>query len=151
MDTQKVLNIIDATPLVSVDLIIENRLKQILLGKRVNRPAQGYWFVPGGRILKNETIKDAIKRISTREIGIDLADHNPALLGAGEHIYEDNFLNEPGINTHYVVLAFVIEVESDIEVTPDEQHDEMKWWNKEDLLADATVHPNTREYFESWD
>ena len=65
MDTQKVLNIIDATPLVSVDLIIENRLKQILLGKRVNRPAQGYWFVPGGRILKNETIKDAIKRIST--------------------------------------------------------------------------------------
>jgi len=147
MDTKNVLNIIDSTSLVSVDLIIENRNKEILLGKRVNRPAQGYWFVPGGRILKNETIKDAIKRVSTTETGVDLSDHDPRLLGASEHIYEDNFLNEPGINTHYVVLAFVIELDSDIDVTPDEQHAEMKWWKKEDLLADETVHPNTREYF----
>ena len=147
MDTNNALAIINATPLVAVDLIIENRNKEILLGKRVNRPAQGYWFVPGGRILKNETIKYAIKRISTREIGVDLADHHPSLLCAGEHIYEDNFLNEPGINTHYVVLAFVIEVESNIDIRHDEQHTAMKWWNKEDLLADESVHPNTQDYF----
>ena len=53
MDTNNALAIINATPLVAVDLIIENRNKEILLGKRVNRPAQGYWFVPGGRILNN--------------------------------------------------------------------------------------------------
>jgi len=149
MDIDNTLAIIDATPLVSIDLIIENRNKEILLGKRVNRPAQDCWFVPGGRILKNETIKDAIKRISTREIGVDLADHNPALLGASEHMYADNFLNEPGINTHYVVLVFVIELESEIMATADDQHSEMKWWNKEDLLADESVHINTRDYFKS--
>jgi len=147
MDTKQALNIINSTPLVSVDLIIENPDKEILLGKRVNRPAQGFWFVPGGRILKNETIKDAIKRVSLAEIGIDLSDHNPGLLGASEHIYDDNFLNESGINTHYVVLAFVIELETEITVTPDDQHSEMKWWTVEDLLSDKAVHPNTQAYF----
>jgi len=72
MDKKQILNIIDSTPLVSVDLIIENPNKEILLGKRNNRPAQGFWFVPGGRIDKNEEIAGAIKRISTKEIGQDL-------------------------------------------------------------------------------
>ena len=58
------LNIIDKTPLVSIDLIIENPQGKILLGKRCNKPAQGYWFVPGGRIQKNETLEQAIRRIS---------------------------------------------------------------------------------------
>ena len=147
MDKQQVLNIIDSAPLVSVDLVIVNHHKKILLGKRVNRPAQGYWFVPCGRIRKNETIKDAIKRISTTEIGVDLSDHDPGLLGASEHIYEDNFFNEPGINTHYVVLAFMIELETDITVTPDEQHSEMKWWTVDNLLVNDDVHPNTKIYF----
>ena len=34
--------IIDNTPLVSVDLIVKHEGK-VLLGKRVNKPAQGYW------------------------------------------------------------------------------------------------------------
>ena len=146
-NTRQILDIIDSTPLVSVDLIIENPKKEILLGKRVNKPAQGFWFVPGGRIRKNETIKDAIKRVSEAELGVDLSDHDPGLLGAGEHIYDDNFLNQPGINTHYVVLAFVIELETEITVTPDDQHSEMKWWTVEDLLSDKGVHPNTQAYF----
>ena len=146
-DTKKILDIIDSAPLVSVDLIIENPNKEILLGKRVNRPAQGYWFVPSGRIHKNETIKDAIKRISITEIGVDLSDHDPGLLGASEHMYDDNFLNEPDINTHYVVLAFVIEPPTEITVTPDDQHSEMKLWTVEKLISDNTVHPNTKNYF----
>ena len=89
-DNKKQFNIIDSTPLVSVDLIIKNPNKEILLGKRVNRPAQGYWFVPGGRILKNEKILDALKRVSKTEIGYDLSNHNPKLLGAYDHICRQN-------------------------------------------------------------
>ncbi len=44
--------IVANTPLISIDLIIQNSQKKILLGKRINRPAQGYWFVPGGRVRK---------------------------------------------------------------------------------------------------
>ena len=45
--------VVESTPLVSIDLVVRAPDKKILLGKRVNRPAQGYWFVPGGRILKD--------------------------------------------------------------------------------------------------
>ncbi len=38
--------IVESTPLVAIDLVVRAPDKKILLGKRVNRPAQGYWFVP---------------------------------------------------------------------------------------------------------
>ena len=68
-DDKLSLRIIEFVPLVSIDLILKDRQGQVLLGKRANRPARGYWFVPGGRIRKNEKIADAISRISRSELG----------------------------------------------------------------------------------
>ena len=146
-DKKNILDIIKAAPLVSVDLVIKSPAEEVLLGKRVNHPAKGFWFVPGGIIVKNETINHAMKRISEREVGKDLSANAPHLLGVYEHIYEDNFLNVAGINTHYVVLAFVISLKSEIEVKPDEQHSDLKWWKIDQLVEEATVHPNTKAYF----
>lgn len=42
------LSVVSRTPLISVDLILRSRANKILLGRRNNRPAQGFWFVPGG-------------------------------------------------------------------------------------------------------
>jgi colanic acid biosynthesis protein WcaH len=147
IDKKHVLEIIEATPLVSIDLVIRNPSNKVLLGKRNNRPAMGYWFVPGGRIFKNETINQALKRISEVELGQDLSIKAPSLFGAYDHIYEDNFLNVKGINTHYVVLAFGIALQQEIEVKSDEQHTELKWWEIDKLLQDQTVHQNTKVYF----
>ena len=147
IDKKHVLKIIEATPLVSIDLVIRNPSNKVLLGKRNNRPAMGYWFVPGGRIFKNETINQALKRISEVELGQDLSTKARSLLGAYDHIYEDNFLNVKGINTHYVVLAFVIALQQEIEVKSDEQHTELKWWEVDKLLQDQSVHQNTKVYF----
>ncbi|WP_259346526.1 NUDIX domain-containing protein [Vibrio rotiferianus] len=52
-----------STPLVSIDLVIENAQGQTLLWLHNNRPAQGFWFVPGGRVLKGESLKDAFLRL----------------------------------------------------------------------------------------
>lgn len=144
---KQILEIIKATPLVSIDLVVRNPKKEVLLGKRVNSPAKGYWFVPGGRILKNETINQALRRISEREVGRDLSTETPHLLGAYEHIYEDNFLNVTGVNTHYVVLAFVITLQQEIKVKPDDQHSDLQWWEIDKLLEDRTVHQYTKAYF----
>jgi colanic acid biosynthesis protein WcaH len=147
MEENKILEIIDSTPLVSIDLIIRNPSHKVLLGKRINRPAKGYWFVPGGRILKNETINQALQRISEKEVGLNLLTKAPRLLGAYDHIYDDNFLNINGINTHYVVLAFTITLQKEIEVKPDDQHSDLKWWEIDKLLGKSTVHQNTKVYF----
>ena len=147
MEDKHILEIIKATPLVAIDLIIRNPSEKVLLGKRINRPAKGYWFVPGGRIIKNETICHALKRISKAEVGLDLSTEIHNLFGVYEHIYEDNFFNVKGINTHYVVLAFAIQLQQDIEVKPDEQHSALEWWGIDKLLEDPTVHNNTKVYF----
>ena len=71
-------------PLISVDLVLVRDGREVLLGLRTNRPAQGSWFVPGGRILKNERRADALTRVAARELGIPdihaLAQH---LIGQG--------------------------------------------------------------------
>ena len=144
---EEFLRIVEATPLVSIDLIVRNEAGEVLLGKRVNRPAQGFWFVPGGRIRKNERVRDAFERISEFELGIRLKMDAARLLGVYDHIYEDNFFGKPGVNTHYVVLGFACELASGQSVTPDPQHEALDWW-KVDVLRDSKeVHPNTKAYF----
>lgn len=148
IDDSQFLKVIEAAPLVSIDLIIENNEAGILLGKRLNRPAQDYWFVPGGRIQKNEKIAEAFTRISQTELGITLSVNDAQLLGAYNHIYDDNYLGEEGINTHYVVLGYKIKWPNDLEIQPDDQHSELKWWSIRELLDNTDVHPNTKAYFE---
>jgi colanic acid biosynthesis protein WcaH len=63
--------IIDSIPLVSIDILLK-RGNKILLGRRLNSPAQGYFFSVGGRIKKDETINQALARIAKTELGIEL-------------------------------------------------------------------------------
>ena len=55
--------IVASTPLISIDLKVRDHQNNVLLGKRVNRPAQGCWFVHGGRVLKDESIEQAFIRL----------------------------------------------------------------------------------------
>jgi colanic acid biosynthesis protein WcaH len=145
LDAQTFRGVVNATPLVSIDLAIRNDLHQVLLGKRSNRPAEGFWFVPGGRIRKNERVAEALLRISTAEIGVAIKE--AALLGVFDHIYDDNFAGEPGINTHYVVIAFEHRLPQNCHVSPDAQHSELRWWDVPSLLESPEVHENTKAYF----
>lgn len=90
---EEFINIIKLTPLISIDFIVKNKRNEILLGKRVNSPARGYYFVPGGRILKDETINDAFLRLSLTELGISIPKDLWNFHGVYEHFYEDNKLS----------------------------------------------------------
>ena len=144
---EKFLQIIDSAPLVSIDLIIEDEQGQVLLGKRTNRPAQNYWFVPGGRIRKNEKLAEAILRISSNELGVEIRMSDAILLGAFDHFYTDNFAGIAETDTHYVALAYKAKIKHDFCFRTDNQHSEMKWWRKDNLLNNPAVHQNTKTYF----
>jgi len=147
MDDNKFLEIIDATPLVSIDIILRNSEGKILLGRRENKPAQGSWFVPGGRIRKNESLNDAMARISNTELGVGLELGTAKLIGAFDHIYEDNFTGQGNIGTHYVALGYELKLLGDPEIKGDTQHKAMKWWDLNNLLGSSEVHENTKAYF----
>ena len=97
LDTFK--TIIKNTPLVSIDLIVYNKEGQVLLGLRKNRPAQGYWFVPGGRILKDESMANAFKRLTINELGAEFSLEQDEFIGPFEHFYTNNVSSEY-FNTH---------------------------------------------------
>ncbi|CAN7745666.1 GDP-mannose mannosyl hydrolase [Cupriavidus necator] len=141
------LSVIHAALLVAIDLVVSEPGGRILLGRRKNRPAQGTWFVPGGRIRKDEHLDDAFQRIAADELGLDLRRRAARMLGAFEHFYPDNFAGAPGIGTHYVVLAYEVQVPSMALAAPQEQHNAYRWMTPAEILRNDDVHENTRAYF----
>ena len=145
---EQFLQTIDATPLVAIDLIVPNENGGYLLGHRVNKPAQGFWFVPGGHIRKNERLDEAFRRIARDELGhtgVERADAD--LVGVYEHLYDDNVSGHPGISTHYVVLGYRLRRPLKLDNLPNAQHTAYRWATGEEILADSGVHLNTRVYF----
>ncbi len=134
--------VIENTPLVSVDLVVKNE-GRVLLGKRVNKPAQGYWFTLGGRVFKNEMINSAIARIAKTELGIELTS-TPKFIGVFEHLYDDGIFDR--VSTHYVNLGYEVEV-SALEELPKEQHDDYRWFALEELMQSDEVHGYVKDYF----
>jgi colanic acid biosynthesis protein WcaH len=141
------LEVVRHTPLVSIDLIVTDAHDRVLVGRRVNRPARGTWFVPGGRIRKNELLRDAFRRIAADELGLaDTALDMASFRGVYEHRYTDNFAGATGISTHYVVLAYALALDSAFSVERFDQHSDYAWMPPSDLLARADVHENTKAY-----
>ncbi|MEZ8257963.1 GDP-mannose mannosyl hydrolase [Vibrio cyclitrophicus] len=146
LDIDTFKTVVEFTPLVSIDLVVKSSNGQVLLGERTNRPAQGYWFVPGGRILKDETFKLAFKRLTKVELGIELTLDNAQFLGPYEHHYKDNF-SGTSFSTHYVVLGYEVVLDVEVSDLPKEQHGNYRWWCVEELLGSDLVHQNTKDYF----
>ncbi len=139
--------VVHHAPLVSIDLIIQDPQGMILTGLRVNEPARGTYFVPGGVIRKNETIRVAFERIVRAELGLIRSVDEASFMGVFEHFYETNRFGEPGYGTHYVVLAHRLELRARPTIELDAQHSTVRWMTPADILAAADVHPNTKAYF----
>ena len=142
LDNATFKTIVDSAPLISID-VLAKRNNKVLLGKRVNKPAQDYYFSIGGRIRKNETIDNAMTRIFQNELNIELKS-KPKFIGAFEHFYNDSIYED--VSTHYVNLAYEYEAE-EIPNLPTEQHDEYKWFTIDELLQSEQVHKYTKDYF----
>ena len=138
--------VVASTPLVSIDLIIRNKQGHVLLGLRNNRPAQGYWFVTGGRIQKDERLEDTFSRLVPVELGSAAAFDQASFLGPYQHFYRDNFSDDP-FSTHYVVLSYELMLEIDLCDLPEEQHLDYRWFTVGELLSSNQVHQHTKDYF----
>ena len=142
--------VVASAPLVAIDLVVRNRRGEAFLGLRVNRPAYGFWFVPGGRIQKNETLDSAFRRISRDELGATFERANARLLGVFEHFYDDSVFANAGFgpDTHYVVLSYCLDLDEDLDLQPPtEQHQQYRWWSQDELRVSSRVHEHTRAYF----
>lgn len=148
LEDKDFLQVIAHTPLVAIDLIVKDKRGRVLLGLRKNKPAQGFWFVPGGRIYKDERIADALARIGQEEIGVTLSPDQVRFKGVFEHLYKDNVAGIEGISTHYICLACEVIQPMTPGQLPVSQHDDWRFWEIKEQLESTEVHPNTKGYFE---
>ncbi|AEF53537.1 GDP-mannose mannosyl hydrolase [Marinomonas posidonica] len=138
--------VVQSAPLFSIDLIVLNQKKQILLGKRKNAPAKDYWFVPGGRVFKNESLSDAFTRISNSELGQPFNYRSATLLGLYDHFYNDSVFSE-NISTHYINASHLIRIYLDSLLSlPSDQHQDYRWADIDTLNQDDTVHSYSKVF-----
>lgn len=147
LDTATFETVVASTPLVSIDLLVQNEKGEYLFGFRNNRPAQGYWFVPGGRIQKNETLDAAFGRLTRDELGISYERNQACFSGVYEHIYGDSIFGER-ISTHYVVLAYSIVLATGAARLDEKQHSNLLWIKPENLNQ-YPIHRYSLAYFEN--
>lgn len=147
LDEDTFKTVIDSTPLVSIDLVVKNSQGQYLLGYRTNRPAQGMWFVPGGRIQKDETMDAAFLRLTINELGKAIARKDAVFIGPFEHFYQDYVFGSE-CTTHYVVLGYAVNLDIDLANLPNEQHNQYKWFSQDELLNSDEVHIHSKWYLQ---
>lgn len=143
---EQLREVVRLTPLVSIDLVVRDGAKHMLLGWRKNRPAQNTWFVPGGRLGKNESKAHAFLRLTEWELGQAIPLDQARFLGVFEHFYPDNFADAEGFGTHYVVLAYELRLDAATLNLPPDQHERYLWLTDEEILRREDVHANSRAY-----
>lgn len=149
LDDNQFRMVIEHTPLVSLDFAVQSVDGQLLLGERLNRPAKGYWFVPGGRVRKGETISKAFERLTEQEFSLRFPLSAGKFLGAFEHFYEDSVFGSCDGGTHYIVLAYLINIYDRKDFVPgDKQHRNFGWWHADAIRDASNVHPYTKSYLE---
>jgi colanic acid biosynthesis protein WcaH len=130
--------VVESVPIVSVDLVVR-RGDAVLLGRRTNEPAKGRWFVPGGRVHRDERLADAVHRVADEELGVEVDIERR--LGAYEHFWAVSDTEDTD-GKHYVPVGFVVTTDDDIHT--DAQHDAVRWFSPP--FDDVDLHPYVHDY-----
>ncbi len=139
-------NIVMNMPIPAKDLLFYCDKKGLLMGRRINKPAKDYYFVPGGRVFKNENRSNAIKRIAKEEVGYLFNNDKFSSIGIYDHFYLDSIWENTEISTHYIVEAILIVIENDeIKFSLANQHSEIIWINELNIEK-VKVHEYSKQY-----
>lgn len=114
--------ILDNIPIACVDIAIVAK-GAVLLVKRKDPPAKGEWWVPGGRVLKGEAMRDTALRKAREEVGIEC--HVGPIIHTAETIFSDGGY---GIPVHSINSCFLLyPATPEFTIQLDAHHEEYKW------------------------
>ncbi len=134
--------------LVAFDLIIINNKGQVLVGERTNAPAKGFLFTPGGNVHKGETFDEAIRRISSKELGFEISLKETRLNGIYDQKYKENF-RDSSFGSQYLDLAFEHKLGNNKidKKTFLRQHKNLMWMSVKEIMKSKDVHDYVKNYF----
>lgn len=125
--------ILENTPICCVDLVIRKGGK-VLLVKRKMAPSKNEWWVPGGRVLKNERLIDTARRKAREEVGLKIKIER--MLDVIEMFFKDGRYPNLKGGTHGVSIVFLASANSK-KIRLDKDHLAYKWAGK----IERDLHP----------
>src|SRR3989338_4511051 len=135
--SQKKFNCIySQVPRLGVEIILKTK-DGVLLTKRLIPPSKGMWHFPGGSILFNETLKQAVKRTAKEEINLNVK--IVKLLGVIE------FPQKKEVFGHPISLAFLVKRKSG-KIKGSWQADEIKFFKK----PPKNIHSAHKKFIEKY-
>jgi colanic acid biosynthesis protein WcaH len=120
--------ILKVMPIPCVDIIAIDADRNVLLLRRMNEPAVGQWWFPGGRVLFNEKRVDAAKRKLKEECGL--------VANKFEEVgtYDLFFNINAGVTIHSITTLFKVEIALGSSIQIDSQSDEARLFSSLELL-----------------
>jgi colanic acid biosynthesis protein WcaH len=111
-------------PIACVDIaVVANGA--VLLVRRKDPPAQGAWWVPGGRVLKGERMKETARRKALEEVGVDC--HVGPIIHTAETIFPDGTGGIPVHSINNCFLLYPVEDSAAVRVRLDDHHSGWRW------------------------
>ena len=117
--------IISVFPRVCVDIMLTDTQGRVLLLRRVNQPAQGQWWFPGGRIHIGETRLQAARRKLKEECGLEAS----VLTEIGSF---DLFFQTADATYHDVTILYHQRVEFGQAIVIDDEAEDFGWFHWQD-------------------
>ncbi len=126
--------ILEVIPVPCVDAVVVHQ-GAFLLGKRTNHPKKGHWWIPGGRVLKGESLEGAISRKLREELGIKKFSIKKQLWTASTPFKR----SQQGPPSHTINTAYLVTVPTKTLGKGDAQHGNFQWFKKIDKKWDWYV------------
>ena len=149
LDDEQFRELIKNGPLFSIDFILTDNNNNVLFGKRINEPAKGFWFTPGGRVYKNELHQMAIKRLLKEELNITDYDIGQLKYNSlTDHVYHNNVFDDE-FGTHYINYSYTMPVEDDLirQINNTSQHDDLIWIPRKKIIDHPGIHKFSKILF----
>jgi ADP-ribose pyrophosphatase YjhB (NUDIX family) len=122
-------------PRLCVEVVLRSD-KGVLLSLRDIEPFKGIWHLPGGTVFFGEKLRDAVRRVAKRELGVNVVGE-PELLGYIEYPgHYKNRLDSP------VGIAFLANYEG--EIKSNEEAAELRWFTE----LPNNLHPDQVDFIE---
>lgn len=116
--------ILEVLPIACVDIVLISN-GHFLMVRRKNQPGRGKWCIPGGRVFKGETLKQAVLRKIQEETGLKNLKIIKLLTVAPFFSKTSAF----GPSTHSINSVFLVRAEKQ-PLHLDNQSSEIKWFRK---------------------
>ena len=115
-------SVLDSVPICCVDIIIQYDGKILLIHRKESEDMGDLWWIPGGRIHKNETFENAVKRKALVETGLCV---NIIKKGQSYEGFYESKKSSSGI--HFITTVFVTNLEKLGNIKLDYTTDDYKW------------------------